>query len=134
MRLPRLNSPVIKTTASALEYVIVLVLLVGGLQTGLQAAYPQVTTDRLQEIFGGRVALGLYGLTYFVAGAGLLWAKFRNRIRVHGIALMITYMLSLFGFILEIQVFNSPFLELLDTLLLTIVSGLLYLRYKYLTR
>lgn len=125
MRLRSLVEP----TISAIEYVLVVVFAIGGINTlflnGLD------TGEEIQDALGSHIAFIVYGVIYLCTAVFLLYAKVGRKQRTHSTALMIVFMVSLFSFILELQVFKTSAEDWADTCTLTIITGLLYLRCRY---
>ncbi len=130
MKLPGLSSAPIKVIINVLEYTLALVLILGGISTGLQEA-EAAPLNAAQTILGSQLSFIIFGVSYFTSGALLLYAKWTDHCKLHGYALMSSYLLALFGFILEVQVFHTEFVDYVDTLVLTLIAALIYLRYKY---
>jgi hypothetical protein len=108
------------------------VYLLGGLQTLLQKG--DGSGNAWQHVLGSRGSLIIFGLIYLAVGFGLAASKIAAWDRLHCKMLMVIYMVSMFSFLIEIEVFRNGFTNWVDTLTLTLVTGGIYLRAKWLGR
>lgn len=127
-----MSHKIFPTIVSSVEFMMAGVFILGGIQTLFQDAI--TGTTRLQHALGSHVALVIYGVIYICVGIFLATVKVKDKRRLHGHALFIFFLVSLFSFILEFQVYDLDSVNYIDTLVLTLVSGVIYLRYKTIVR
>lgn len=116
---------VISTILSAFKYIIAVFMMVAGIQTMF------VETDPLAPgfIYESRTALVIIGGVFFSSGLTLFVGKLTKMRRVTGHGLFMVYSCFLFATILSWVAFG--FAEATGNLIGTLVTGGLYLRWKY---
>lgn len=115
---------------SALEYLLAFMFIQGGIKVFLFSE-PLVLPGIFMYLVG-QYAIYLYGLIFFLSGAALAFAKFKNRKKWHKYSLMAMYLECIYVIILSTAL-NGLTLGLSSTFVVAIASGYLWLQWKFKT-
>lgn len=119
-----------RLTVSILEYIVGGFMILGGFATGL--GEPLASSGTFSAIFGGQIALIVYGVIFVLVGAVLIYSKIACRRKVHGLALLSIYLICLFVFLLEWALVGFT-LHLLDQVIVGLLAAVFWLRWKLMT-
>lgn len=102
------------------EYILAALLMLGGVQT---AASWQSENVLSQQFFTPYLVL-VFGIAFFVAGAGMALSKIKKWTTYEGVFLYLSFMLLLFSLLLEVTVYLAVS-DWLDNLILFVWAAVL---------
>ena len=105
---------------TVLEYILAALLMLGGVQTAVSW---QSDTVLSQQFFTPYLVL-IFGIAFFVAGAGMAVSKIWKKPKWEGIFLYTSFMLLLFSLLLEVTVYLAVS-DWLDNLILFVWAAVL---------
>jgi hypothetical protein len=113
---------------SVLQYILAIFMMYAGAATALLA--PVHVESSLGFIYESHIALGFFGLLFFIAGAMLLYGKVRKKRRWVGRGLMAIFMCFLFSALLNAFALGFDPGAWVFNLVAAGITGFMYLRWR----
>lgn len=87
----------------------------------------------IAAVVGNQAALYFWATLFASIAVTLVFAKIKKKKRLHKYVLLASYLLATFTFILELLLFGGLTIEAVDSIVFMVVSGALWLRWKFKT-
>lgn len=117
----------VSAALSIFKYIVALFMMYAGAAT--MFAHAEDDGSRLGWLYESRTTLVILGFIFFLSGAVLLYGKVRKMRKTIGYGLMLVYLCFLFATILTC--YGYGFKDAIPNGIGTIITGALYLRWKY---
>jgi hypothetical protein len=129
VRLLDKGSKMIKKIISAIEYFLVTIMLISGVQIGIR--YDQeITTSAMGQALENPVLLITFSVLFITASLGVLYGKFRKHPRVHTTSLMTFFIVNMFGSIVDALAWGPKAPNWIDTFIVAILFAGIWLFWK----
>lgn len=113
------------------EYVIAALFIYGGLSL---IGHPPIEAEGvLWILLGGTGALYVYMVWFLFLGSALLYAKLRQRKKLHKNILLCIYLTTIYTATLAVAFFGFHITHILDDLVVGLLSALFWIRWKFRT-
>ena len=117
---------------SVLKYLLALFMMFAGVMVAIAPVEPSGAP--LGWLYESRVALVIYGVTFFSAGFALFWGKIRRSRKWVGRGLLWIYMSFVYAAILNMMAWGvGDFAAWGGNAIVAVVVGMLYLRWRFQT-
>lgn len=131
MSIRRILGRYLEAFLSLIKYLISFVMIVEGVETILLP--PVNTHDSLGWLYASKTTLVILGTVFLMAGIVLFAGKFMRSRKWTGHGILAAYLCFLFASIIQFSAYPASVMEWLPNVIMTIVMGALWLRWKYQT-